>query len=141
MLESLKNQSVVTKVVYLLALLLFILWVIPSMVSYYSDMENYKGSQQEIAKLSSKYGVDVDTKVFTKELFQENSEKIFKKVTIEKLDEKRYIINITIKKEELKNFHNFIDTLSLRYYVQIEGELKFKAKDDVVNVSFIVLEL
>lgn len=141
MLESLKNQSVVTKVVYLLALLLFILWVIPSMVSYYSDMENYKGSQQEIAKLSSKYGVDVDTKVFTKELFQENSEKIFKKVTIEKLDEKRYIINITMKKEELKNFHNFIDTLSLRYYVQIEGELKFKAKDDVVNVSFIVLEL
>ncbi len=141
MLESLKNQSVVTKVVYLLALLLFILWVIPSMVSYYSDMENYKGSQQEIAKLSSKYGVDVDTKVFTKELFQENSEKIFKKVTIEKLDEKRYIINITIKKEELKNFHNFIDTLSLRYYVQIEGELKFKAKDDTVNVSFIVLEL
>ncbi len=141
MLESLKNQSMVTKVVYILALLLFILWVIPSMVSYYSDMENYKGSKQEIAKLSSKYGVDFDTKVFTKELFQKNSEKIFKNVTVEKLDEKRYNINITMKKDELKNFHNFIDTLSLRYYVQIEGELKFKAKDDVINVSFIVLKL
>ena len=141
MLESLKNQSMVTKVVYLLALLLFILWVIPSMVSYYSDMENYKGSQQEIAKLSSKYSVDVDTKVFSKELFQENTEKIFKKVTVEKLDKKQYIINIIMKKEELKNFHNFIDTLSLRYYVQIEGQLKFNAKDDVVNISFVISKL
>ncbi len=141
MLENFKNQSIVTKVLYLLALLLFILWVIPSMVSYYSDMEHYKGSQQEIAKISSKYGVDSQTQPFSQELFQKSTEKIFKKVTVEKLDENRYSINIEINKEDLKNFHNFIDTLSLRYYVQIEGELKFKAKDDVVNVSFVISKL
>ena len=141
MLENLKNQSIVTKILYLLALLLFVFWVIPSMVSYYSDMENYKESKQEIIKLSSKYGVDANTKVFSKEMFQENTEKIFQKVTVENLDEKRYIIDITMKKEDLKNFHNFIDTLSLRYYVQIDGELKFIAKDDTVNVSFIILKL
>ena len=141
MLENLKNQSIVTKILYLLALLLFVFWVIPSMVSYYSDMENYKESKQEIVKVSSKYGLDVNTKVFNQEMFQENTEKIFQKVTVEKLDEKRYIINITMKKENLKNFHNFIDTLSLRYYVQIDGELKFIAKDDTVNVSFIILKL
>ena len=141
MLENLKNQSIVTKILYLLALLLFVFWVIPSMVSYYSDMENYKESKQEIVKVSSKYGVDVNTKVFNQEMFQENTEKIFQKVAVEKLDEKRYIIDITMKKEDLKNFHNFIDTLSLRYYVQIDGELKFIAKDDTVNVSFIILKL
>ncbi len=141
MLENLKNQSIVTKILYLLALLLFVFWVIPSMVSYYSDMENYKESKQEIVKVSSKYGLDVNTKVFNQEMFQENTEKIFQKVAVEKLDEKRYIINIIMKKENLKNFHNFIDTLSLRYYVQIDGELKFIAKDDTVNVSFIILKL
>ena len=141
MLEDLKNQSIVTKVLYLLALLLFILWVIPSMVSYYSDMEHYKGSQREIAKLASKYGVDEDTQRFSKELFQQNTESIFEKVVVKKLDEKRYNINIEMKREDLKNFHNFIDTLSLRYYVQIEGELKFKAKDDTVNASFVISKL
>ena len=141
MLENLKNQSMVTKILYLLALLLFILWVIPSMVSYYSDMEQYKGSQQEIAKLSSKYGVDVDTQLFSKELFQQNTETTFEKVTVKKLDEKRYRIDIELKQEDLKNFHNFIDTLSLRYYVQIEGDLKFKAKDDSVNASFVISKL
>ena len=141
MLENLKNQSMVTKVLYLLTLLLFILWVIPSMVSYYSDMEQYKGSQQEIAKLSSKYGVDVDTQLFSKELFQQNTETIFEKVTVKNLNEKRYRIDIEMKQEDLKNFHNFIDTLSLRYYVQIEGELKFKAKDDIVNASFVISKL
>ena len=141
MLENLKNQSMVTKVLYLLTLLLFILWVIPSMVSYYSDMEQYKGSQQEIAKLSSKYGVDVDTQLFSKELFQQNTETIFEKVTVENLNEKRYRIDIEMKQEDLKNFHNFIDTLSLRYYVQIEGDLKFKAKDDSVNASFVISKL
>ena len=141
MLENLKNQSMVTKILYLLALLLFILWVIPSMVSYYSDMEQYKGSQQEIAKLSSKYGVDVDTQLFSKELFQQHTETIFEKVTVENLNEKRYRIDIEMKQEDLKNFHNFIDTLSLRYYVQIEGDLKFKAKDDSVNASFVISKL
>ena len=141
MLENLKNQSMVTKILYLLALLLFILWVIPSMVSYYSDMEQYKGSQQEIAKLSSKYGVDDKTQPFSKELFQQNVEVLFEKVTVKRLDEKRYSIDIKMKREDLKSFHNFIDTLSLRYYVQIDGELKFRAKDDVVNVSFVISKL
>ena len=141
MLENLKNQSMVTKILYLLALLLFILWVIPSMVSYYSDMEHYKGSQQEIVKLSSKYGVEGKTQPFSKKLFQQNTEKIVEKVTVTKLDEKRYSINIEMKREDLKNFHNFIDTLSLHYYVQIESELKFKAKDDAVNVSFVISKL
>ena len=141
MLENLKNQSMVTKVLYLFALLLFILWVIPSMVSYYSDMEQYKGSQREIAKLSSKYAVDADTQRFSKELFQQNTETIFEKVTVKKLDENRYSIDIEMKREDLKNFHNFIDTLSLRYYVQLEGELKFKAKDDTVNASFVISKL
>ena len=141
MLENLKNQSMVTKILYLLALLLFILWVIPSMVSYYSDMEHYKGSQQEISKLASKYGVNSDTQRFTKKLFEKNTEKIFENVTVTKLDEKRYIIQIEMKREDLKNFHNFIDTLSLRYYIQIDGELKFEAKDDVVDASFTVSKL
>jgi len=141
MLKNLKNQSMVTKVLYLLSLLLFILWVIPSMVSYYSDMEHYKRSKQEVTKLLSKYGVDGETQLFTKELFQKNTEKSFKKVTVQKLDEKRYYIKIEMKREDLKNFHNFIDTLSLHYYVQIEGELKFKAKDDTVNAFFTVSKL
>ncbi len=141
MLENLKNQSMVTKILYLLSLLLFILWVIPSMVSYYSDMEQYKGSQQEIAKLASKYGVNDKTQTFSKELFEQNVETLFEKVTVKRVDEKRYSIDIKMKREDLKSFHNFIDTLSLRYYVQIDGELKFKAKDDDVNVSFVISKL
>ena len=139
MLESLKNQSIVTKTLYLLALLLFILWVIPSMVSYYSDMEQYKSSQQEIVKLASKYGVDSQTQPFSQEQFYKDTDKIFEKVTVKKLDEKRY--SIEMKREDLNSFYNFINTLSLRYYVQIDGELKFKAKDDIVNVSFIISKL
>ena len=141
MLENLKNQSMVTKVLYLLALLLFILWVIPSMVSYYSDMKHYKGSQQEITTLSSKYGLDSQTQPFSKEIFKKNTEKIFEKVIVKKLNKKRYSIDIEMKREDLKNFHNFIDTLSLHYYVQIEGELKFKAKDDIVHASFVISKL
>ncbi len=141
MLENLKNQSMVTKILYLVALLLFILWVIPSMVSYYADMEHYKGSQREIAKLASKYGVNSKTQPFNREQFQQYTETIFEKVVVKKLDENRYSVNIEMKREDLKSFHNFIDTLSLRYYVQIDGELKFKAKDDTVNASFVVSKL
>ena len=141
MLENLKNQSMVTKILYLLALLLFIVWVIPTMFSYYSNMEHYQESKQEIAQLLSKYRIDGETQPFTKELFQQTTERMFDKVVVKKLDSNRYHIDIEMKREDLKNFHNFIDTLSLRYYVQIDGELKFKAKDDTVHASFIVSKL
>ncbi len=141
MLENLKNQSMVTKILYLLALLLFIAWVIPTMLSYYSNMERYQDSKQEISKLLSKYKIDRETQPFTKELFQQTTESIFDKVEVKRLDSNRYHIDIEMKREDLKNFHNFIDTLSLRYYVQIDGELKFEAKEDTVYASFIVSKL
>ena len=141
MLENLKNQSMVTKILYLLALLLFIAWVIPTMLSYYSNMERYQDSKQEISKLLSKYKIDRETQPFTKELFQQTTESIFDKVVVKRLDSNRYHIDIEMKREDLKNFHNFIDTLSLRYYVQIDGELKFEAKEDTVYASFIVSKL
>ena len=141
MLENLKNQSMVTKILYLLALLLFIVWVVPTLFSYYSNLENYQKSKQEIAQLLSKYRIEGETQPFTKELFQQNTERIFDKVVVKKLNTNQYHIDIEIKREDLKNFHNFIDTLSLRYYVQIDGELKFKAKDDTIHASFVVSKL
>ena len=141
MLENLKNQSMVTKILYLLALLLFIVWVIPTIFSYYSNMEQYKDSKKEIVQLFSKYRIEGETQPFTKELFKNNTERMFDKVGVKRLDANRYHVDIEMKREDLKNFHNFIDTLSLRYYVQIDGELKFKAKDDTVHVSFIISKL
>ncbi len=141
MLETLKKQSTVTKILYLLAILIFLGWVIPTMLTYYSNVNRYEKNQKSIEKLFQEYGLKSETKLFNKELFKEETEQLFKKVNVSELDSNRYKIEINLKKENLKSFHNFIDTLSLRYFVQIEGDLNFKAKDETITVSFIIEKL
>ncbi|CAA6827479.1 MAG: Unknown protein, partial [uncultured Sulfurovum sp.] len=113
MLEKFKNTSLVTKLLYLLALILFVAWVIPQMSSYYSSVNSYEQHLQELRNTSSKHGINEKPRKFSEALFKKDTELLFSKVTTQPLEEKQYIINIQLKKEDLKKFHTFLDTLSL----------------------------
>ncbi len=141
MLETLKKQSTVTKILYLLAILIFLGWVIPTILTYYSNVNRYEKNQKSIEKLFQEYGLKSETKPFNQQSFKEETEQLFEQVNVSELDSNRYKVEIHLKKENLKSFHNFIDTLSLRYFVQIEGDLHFETKDETITVSFIVEKL
>ncbi len=135
MLEKIKRLSFLTKLLYLLAVIVFSIWVLPKINTYYSNVNSYNKKIQELENISSKHGLSTNTKKFSETTFKQNAELLFSKVEIENLGENKYQVHIRMKKEDLKTFHNFIETISLRYYVEIQNALEFKTEDDIVNVK------
>lgn len=138
MLEKFKNTSLLTKLLYLLALIIFVAWVIPKMSSYYSSVNAYQQNSQALKTMASKHGISTNPQTFSAVLFKRESELLFSKVSIANLEDKQYKVNITMKKEDLKTFHSFIETISLKYYVKIVNDLEFTSDDETVNVQMIL---
>lgn len=135
MLETIKDSSFMTKLLYIFAFLIFVAWVIPKISTYYTNVNNYKKSIKEIEDISSKHGLSSKTQKFSETIFKQNSELIFSNIDIKNLAEKTYEVQITIKKEDLKNFHTFIETISLRYYVVIKDALEFTTEEEVIKIK------
>jgi predicted PurR-regulated permease PerM len=138
MLETIKSASLMTKLLYLFTFLLFVVWLLPQISTYYTNVNNYQKNIQDLENISSKYGLSNKTQEFSESIFKQNTELLFSNVEIKSLSEKIYEIHITMKKEDLKSFHTFIKTISLRYYVEIKDALKFTTEEETVKVKMTV---
>lgn len=141
MLTKFKNLSFMTKILYLFTIIVFAVWLVPQMKNYYDNVAKYQQSVQSLEDISTTHGLNLNTKKFSKELFKQDNEVLFSKVTVENIDPTTYIVNIDMKKESLQNFHTFIETLSLKYYVKIEDALEFETKDESISVTMILKEI
>lgn len=136
-MNKIKNLPLMTKILYIITLLISIIWVLPTVNSYFSNMSQYEQSKQELSTISSKYGLAIDTQKFSKEAFKDQTEPLFSKVDIQELNNKAYKVNISMKQEELKKFHTMIETLALKYYVKIEKDLAFTTQEnDIIEANF-----
>jgi len=141
MIEKFRNTSIITKILYILALILLFVWAVPAVIDYYSSVSKYEKSAKEIKSVSSKYALNTNAKPFSIEAFKESTKVLFSKVNINSADNNRYNVSIEMNREDIKSFHTFIETLSLRYLVQIEGALEFNANDDDIEVKMTLVEL
>ena len=135
MLKTIKSLSLMTKLLYIVAFILFVVWVIPKISTYYSNVNIYEKNIQELQSISSKYGITSKAQKFSETIFKQDTELLFSKVKTKSLGDNTYEIHITMKKEDLKSFHTFIQTISLRYYVEIKNNLEFKTEDKIINVK------
>ena len=133
MIEAIKNTSLLTKILYFLALILFIIWVIPTIFSYYTNVNSYEKSLNELKETSSKYELSTKAETFSEDSFKQYAQPLFKTVNITTHGEKLYTIDIAMKKEELKNFYTFIETLALRYHIKITDDIELKADDAIIH--------
>jgi len=141
MLEKFKNIPLMTKILYLFTVVLFLVWFIPSMLNYYSKVNEYDKKLQEVQNEASKYSVTLKTKPFDLDVFKESADALFSKVVVNSKGDHKHKVMIKIKREDIKKLHTFIETLSLRYLVKIEGALKFKADDEGIQASMTLVEL
>jgi len=135
MSEKLKSISTITKIFYLFALILFILWVVPSISNYYGNVKTYKKNSKEIETLSSRYDLPTEGEKFSEALFIKKSKSLFSHVVVRPLGKNKYEVSISMKPEDLKSFYNFIETISLRYRVKLKDDLKITIKNNIITVK------
>jgi len=141
MISRFKNLSLLSKSIFFLSLLLLIIWVIPTMVNYYSNVQKYDEKVQKLQVIASENGVEGEVQVFNKETFKEDTEHLFSKVSIKSTGESLHTIVMEMEKDKVTEFNRFLETLSLRYLVKVEGALAFEEKDKILQVKMKVREL
>ncbi|MCK4441102.1 MAG: hypothetical protein KAU90_03790 [Sulfurovaceae bacterium] len=132
-----KSLSPMTKILFVVSLLLLFLWVIPTMISYYKNEKIYNQKSSELEKLDTRE-VNSEVKRFHTEVFKIDAETYFDKVSVTSIPNNKYKIIINFIKDDLPKFHAFLRDLSLNYRVSIDDNLIYKDVNKSLQVTMIV---
>ncbi len=135
MFETVKNSSLMTKLLYLLALILFVIWVLPQINAYYTHLNEYEKVYKELQDIAKKHNIELKTTKFSQSTFKQESEQLFDKVKVKQLDTQQYEVTIKTQQAKLKKFYTFIETLPLHYYAEAKEALVFTAKEGDITIK------
>jgi archaellum component FlaF (FlaF/FlaG flagellin family) len=142
MLAGLKQLPLVSKIIFIISLVVLFAWVIPTMVYYFKSVQAQNQQVAELQGKFSKYGLSLKhTKKFSKESFIADALKSFSNATVEPLSDGEYILKLEMDKDKISDFNTFLETLSLRYLVKVVGPITFKEKDKHIEVEMTIQEI
>ena len=138
MIKKIKTISLMTKVWFVVALLILLLWVIPTMVSFYKKQKIYDTKIQELQVLDKREGVHSEAKAFHIGVFKKDVEKYFSAVKVASIANNAYEVEILMEKSQISTFNSFLKKISLDYAIAIEDNLLFKEIDDSMSVKMVL---
>jgi hypothetical protein len=142
MLTGLKQLPLISKVIFIISLIILFVWVIPTMVNYFKNVQAQEQQVTELQKNSSKYGITTgDTKKFNEESFIQDALDNVSKASVVSLDDKSHALRLEIEKAKIGDFNKFLETLSLRYLVKVTSPITFKEKDKFIEVKMTIQEI
>jgi hypothetical protein len=141
MLAGLKQLPFVSKIIFIISLIILFVWVIPSMVNYFKIVQTQEQQITELQKNRLKYGLTGDVKRFNKESFIEDSLTVFSKVLVEPLSDKSYALRAEVEKGKIDDFNKFLETLSLRYLVKVTSPITFKEENKSIEIKMTIQEI
>jgi hypothetical protein len=132
-----KTLSPITKIWFVISLLVLILWVIPNMVSYYKNQKLYTQKISQIEKLDKREN-RLDAKNFHSEVFRADAEIFFDKVEVVSALNDSYMVTMLFTKEALPKFHSFLRDISLNYKVSIEDNIVYEDINKSIKANMVV---
>jgi len=140
---SLKFTSftLVSKLLIILSFLVLFLWVVPNIVSYYENLNQYESKKRSLQEVNVKHGITKSAQKFNVTTFKSMATTLFSNVNVTSMEKGKHHIIIHVEKDKIKIFNTFIETLALRYFVSIENnELKFEEKEKILEATFTLQE-
>lgn len=141
MLAGLKQLPLVSKILFILSLVILLAWVIPTMINYLKNVKVQEEQISQLTKSSLKYAITVDAKNFNEESFTQDALKYVSKASVKSLDDKSYAIQLEVDKDKINDFNTFLETLSLRYLVKIISPITFKEQEKLIEIKMTIQEL
>ena len=141
MLAGLKQLSLVSKILFIISLIILFVWVIPTMVNYFKNVQTQEQQIDALQKNASKYGITGNAKKFNKDGFVQDALKNVSKASVESLDNKSYAVKLEVDKDKINHFNKLLETLSLRYLVKVVSPITFKEKEKFIEIKMTIQEL
>ncbi len=141
-MKKIKSISPMTKLWFLISLLVLGLWVVPTMVSFYKNQKIYNTKTALLNSLDHREGAQLEAKPFHSEVFRQDAEEYFDKVEVSSVENDDYEVIVHVKQQDLNTFHTFIKNLSMDYAIKIENEeLIYRDINGTMSVKMIVKPL
>ncbi len=137
-MKKLKTISPMTKILFVVSLLVLLLWVIPTMVSFYKKEKTYNSKVQKLTVLDKREGTRVEAKAFHVGMFKKDAERYFSSVEVNSIDNNAYAVEIVMEKSQISTFNAFLKKISLEYLIGIEDNLIFKDVNDSMSVKMVL---
>ena len=137
-MKKLKKISPMTKILFVVSLLILFLWVIPTMVSFYKKQKIYNSKVQELNVLDKREGIRLKAKAFHVGVFKKDAERYFSSVEVNSIANNAYDIEIIMEKSQISTFNSFLKKISLEYIISIEDNLRFKEINDSMSVNMVL---
>jgi len=130
------SLSLITKVLLSLSLLVLFVWVIPTVIGYYKNIDKLESRNNELQKISTTHNINSKVKRFNEEEFKKETASLFENVLVESDDNNGYHLTLHVAKNKMKAFNSFLETLSLRYLVKVKNnEIQLLEKDQIIEVK------
>ena len=127
-----------TKIWFVVSLLVLLLWVIPTMVSYYKNQKIYNQKVELLNKLDHREGAQLEARPFHSEVFRLDAENYFDKVEVTSVANDKYEVLLHLNKVKLDTFYDFLKNLSLNYAVSIDDNLIYEDHNDSLHVKMMI---
>ncbi len=132
-----KTLSPITKIWFVISLLVLLLWVIPNMVSYYKNQKIYNQKVSQLETLDKREN-KLDAKKFHSEVFRGDAQKYFNQVQVVSASDNSYKVTMLFDKESLPKFHNFLKEISLNYKVSLKDEIVYREVNKSIEADIVV---
>jgi hypothetical protein len=140
-MNKLKSIAPMTKLWFVISLLVLLVWVIPTMVSYYKNQKSYHQKVELLDSLDHRAGAQLEAKPFHSEVFRLDAENYFDKVEVTSIENDAYRVLIYLDKSKIDTFHTFLKDLSLNYAVSLKDEILYEEKNSTLTVTMILKPL
>ena len=137
-MQKLKRISPMTKIWFVVSLLILLLWVIPTMVSFYKKQKIYNSKVQELTVLDKREGTRAEAKAFHVGVFKKDAERYFSSVEVNSIANNAYEVDIMMEKSQVSTFNSFLKKISLEYIIGIEDNLLFNEINDSMSVKMVL---
>ena len=138
-MKKLKTISLMTKIWFVVSLLILLLWVIPTMVTFYKNQKIYETKVEELNILDKREGARLEAKAFHVGVFEKDVKKYFSSVEVYSIANNAYDVEIIMGKGKITTFNSFLKKISLEYAISIEDNLIFKEiSDESISVKMVL---
>jgi len=140
-MNKLTSISPLTKLGFLMALLVLGLWVIPTMVSFYKNQKIYNQKVELLNTLDHREGAQLEAKTFHSEVFRHDAEQYFDKVEVSSVADDDYEVILDVDPKSLDQFHTFLRNLSMDYAVKVEDGVHYHENNGSMRIKMILKPL
>lgn len=141
MLAELKQLPLLSKIIFVLSLILLFIWVIPNMFEYYKNVKILEQKEQYFKKVKMQYDIVGEAKKFDVKEFKEDVQRFTSNVELVPNAKDEYTVQITLDKSNIYEFNSLLESLSLRYLVKIIAPLEFSQKEKQLQIKLILKTL